>query len=258
MHIRSTNEISSSIGYVLVPLSLCLLAGCNVTPPAKVASLPSHVIESHLFQLSDDDWVDLSDIREIQFQRNDMSKSPNADPFYINLWRNGSESPFTFTFADAPSAYAAWKRLVAHLGGSLKQSQWDKPTATSRPVVEVTPPLPAATQPSQSLFQNQTTFQSNSDPYAALKQGLLDLASCRDAKLITDAEYQRGRDATLAAFKTQVAEGGSGFQTAFDQMHFELIQLEQMKKDHLLSDEQIAPMREKIVTRYGLTPVQTP
>jgi hypothetical protein len=244
MHNPSIHKWSSarSLGCVLLPLLLLVVTGCAGTVPAKVETPPSH-----LFQLNDHDWVDLSDVREIQLHRIDVSNTPGGDPFGIDFWRNGSDNPFVFTFADEPSASAAWKRLVAHLGGSVKEDHWSRPVATSKPVVEAAPP-PLPVPQSQSLFQG-----SMSGPYGALGQGLTELARCRDEKLITDAEYQRGRDSTVAAFNSQVADGGSGFQTGFGQLHSDLAQLDQMKKDHLMSDEQIAAIREKTVARYGLT-----
>jgi hypothetical protein len=247
---------------LLATLLLFLVTGCADTAPRKFETPPPpQQSTSHLFQLTDHDWLDLSDIWALQFQLNDLSNNPGGDAFTINVWRNASETPITFGFADEASAYASYRRLVSRLGGTLKEDHWTRPVATARPAAAtvpptVPPPPPPATQQSQSVPASPPLDLS--DPYVALKQGMTDLARCRDERLMTEAEYQRVRDATVDAFSTRVAEGGRGYDTGFAQLYSELAQLELMKKDHLLTDEQIAAMRQRIAIRYGLTAPSNP
>ncbi len=250
------------LSFLIAPLLSGLMIGCAATAPRKIETSAS---PSTLFQLTDHDWLDLNDIWVIQFQRSDANSS-DADAFAINIWRKASETPITFGFADEASAYGAYKRLAMRLGGSVKEDHWTRPAETAKPAAAVlsptpvpaaAPPPPApATQPSQSVVANHPLDPS--DPYVALAQGLTDLARCRDEKLITDAEYLRVRDATVDAFGIRVAEGGRGYDTGFAQLYSELTQVQLMKKNHLLSDEQITAMREKIATRYGLIAAQNP
>ena len=222
---------------LLAALSLC--TGCAAVPHGPRDSQPK------LLQLNDENWVDLSDVREIQFQRTDPS-NPNqaADPFNIVLWHKGpTDNVFTFSFGDQASAYAAWKRLVEHLHGSLHEEDWKitpakMPAATQNPPTAAAPPPPANT---------------DSPPFATFQRSLDELNACHDEKLITDAEYQRGRDADGADFATEMAQGQPYYPT-FNQLHAQLWQLEKLKKTHVLSDDNIVTIRTGIMSRYGLAP----
>jgi hypothetical protein len=117
------------IGVLLVsPVYLVSIAR-TAAPPTPPPPLPPADDSIHLYQLDDSDFVDLTETREIGFQQADTNAIANgASPYSIAFWQRGAtENPFRFNYADKTSAYDAWKKLVAHLHGSLHEDQWKIP-----------------------------------------------------------------------------------------------------------------------------------
>ena len=77
------------------------------------------------------------------------------------------------------------------------------------------------------------------------------LTTCRNEKLITDAEFQHGRDFAVSSFSTDVGNG-QPYTEDFAGLHAELVQLASLKKNQVLSDDTIADIRKRIILRYQL------